>query len=115
MTELHPLIAVLTRRGISADVYKTYLKSCIPHEPSIWFINKEGDIEFNPNANAFRHISDVANTRMGITRGIVCPVDWFIVGYDLHCRVPSILRSSAIQKHQIISIHKSLLMCYHSN
>lgn len=115
MTELHPLIAVLTHRGIPIQLYKDHLKSCIPHEPSIWYINKEGDIEYNPNANAFRHISDVVNARMGIARGIVCPVDWFIVGYDLHCRVPSILRSSAIQQHQLISTHESLLMCFNSN
>lgn len=115
MTELHPMEAILTHRGISTQVYKDHLKSCIPHEPSIWFINKEGDIEFNPNANAFRHISDVVNARMGITRGIVCPVNWFIVGYDLHCRVPSILRSSAIQQHNLISIQESFLMCFNSN
>ena len=115
MTKLHPMEAVLTRRGISTSVYKAHLKDCIPHEPSIWFINKEGDIEYSPNANAFRYISDVVNARMGIARGIICPVDWFIVGYDLHCRVPSILRSSAIQKQQIISTHESLLMCYLSN
>src|SRR3972149_571136 len=109
MTDLHPLIAALTHRGISADTYKAHLKSCIPHEPSIWYIDHQGDIQYNPNANAFRHISDVVNTRMGIAKDIVCPVDWFICGYDLHCRVPSILRSSAIQQHQIISTHESLL------
>ncbi len=115
MTELHPIEAVLTRRGISTSVYKAHLKDCIPHEPSIWIIDHQGDIQYNPNANAFRHISDVVNTRMGITKGIVCPVDWFIVGYDLHCRVPSILRSSAIQQRQILEIHESLLMCFNSN
>ncbi len=115
MTDLHPMEAILTRRGIATQVYKDHLKSCIPHEPSIWYIDHQGDVQYNPNANAFRHISDVVNTRMGIATGIVCPVDWFIVGYDLHCRVPSILRSSAIQQLQIISTHESLLMCFQSS